>query len=997
MQSPRYEVLGPMLKRWWKEISAPIRRRRRRGTMRPQLATESLESRQMMHGEPILFGNVPYLTLSFAPDGTAVTGQQSTLFQVFDQIATTDQWQSTIVRAFQEWSSVTNADVGIVADNGSPLGTPGATVRDSRFGDIRVAAAPLAADIAAVAVSSDQPVAGSWIGDVVFNSNFAFASLDEIYAVALHEAGHVFGLEHSTDPESPMFAHGVEASRQLQPQDVLNIQALYGVRSPDSNETDKSNDTEDDATRLRFADELGPFTGETPGLVYGDLTTIDDVDVYELNLLEGYSGSITFRVRTNGISSMQPRVTVSRRNGTVLAEAEVTDIRGETLLFNIPSVGNLERLYLTIESDRTDVFGVGGYSIVTTYDDLLAVELADVEQAADGRFRLYPAAELRRLYATGQYESPLLDRDDVDDTTEQAIQLRTAPGFAQDTRYVTQSSIENGTDVDYFRIDTPSVSAGESLVGTIHIRSLEPGGLIPDLTLLDAQDQVIDMNVLVHGGGDVVVQIPNMDAERSYFLQVRAAESLLGHRTGNYELTVSFGPRQANLTPLATGQVTTAEPRQGGNLYVAKDQFFHFLVESEVTTARQDALLVTTITNDAGNVVFQLGQTPGTTRSGQVVRLSPGTYDIVVEQFVAGLPMAEPIPYQVSGFSISDPLGVPVDDPTGDPVFQCNGVEDAFCYPGGIETTDPFYVSILSYLSNTGTTLTNTTISTMFLGDWWDWLQLQQGGSTAINATNDSYILTRGSTLSIPAGSGVLSNDTTGPGEAILLSAPRHGTLLLQPDGSFSYEPDPNFSGTDQFVYITSEVLIGGGLATASLRVTPSGFGDATLDGRVDAADLAVWQTYSFRGPGMTWEQGDFDDDGFVDGEDFLVWLTNRFTENQPAPAARTRTPRAASTDIANAGPTETVKTVRPPSASLPATRQEMHDRPVTNDTHIDAVMSYLGNSARRGTNQSKRIAAQSERRGLANHRSTELENNIRPTIRAADNNRVDLIANRRQ
>ncbi len=59
-------------------------------------------------------------------------------------------------------------------------------------------------------------------------------------------------------------------------------------------------------------------------------------------------------------------------------------------------------------------------------------------------------------------------------------------------------------------------------------------------------------------------------------------------------------------------------------------------------------------------------------------------------------------------------------------------------------------------------------------------------------------------TLSVTVDSGVLSDDTDVEGdplEARLESGPSHGTLVLDPDGSFSYTADPGFSGTDSFSY----------------------------------------------------------------------------------------------------------------------------------------------------------------------------------------------------
>jgi hypothetical protein len=55
-----------------------------------------------------------------------------------------------------------------------------------------------------------------------------------------------------------------------------------------------------------------------------------------------------------------------------------------------------------------------------------------------------------------------------------------------------------------------------------------------------------------------------------------------------------------------------------------------------------------------------------------------------------------------------------------------------------------------------------------------------------------------GTPLLLGAGQGLLSFATDGDGDPLtvtLVSGPGHGTLALQPDGAFTYVPDPAFTG----------------------------------------------------------------------------------------------------------------------------------------------------------------------------------------------------------
>ncbi len=96
-------------------------------------------------------------------------------------------------------------------------------------------------------------------------------------------------------------------------------------------------------------------------------------------------------------------------------------------------------------------------------------------------------------------------------------------------------------------------------------------------------------------------------------------------------------------------------------------------------------------------------------------------------------------------------------------------------------------------------------------------------------AVADSYAVAEEGTLIadgvLPNPAGVLANDTGGAAAALLVSGPSAGTLVggLPADGSFTYQPNPNFSGSDQFSYVANNGLGGpnSNVATVSITVTP--------------------------------------------------------------------------------------------------------------------------------------------------------------------------------
>ncbi len=71
-------------------------------------------------------------------------------------------------------------------------------------------------------------------------------------------------------------------------------------------------------------------------------------------------------------------------------------------------------------------------------------------------------------------------------------------------------------------------------------------------------------------------------------------------------------------------------------------------------------------------------------------------------------------------------------------------------------------------------------------------------------AGDDAYVTTAGTPLAINA-PGVLVNDTSPFGDPLTAgypSDPAGGSVVLNPDGSFIFTPDPGFIGTDTFTYL---------------------------------------------------------------------------------------------------------------------------------------------------------------------------------------------------
>ncbi|MFN7887588.1 MAG: Ig-like domain-containing protein, partial [Betaproteobacteria bacterium] len=133
-------------------------------------------------------------------------------------------------------------------------------------------------------------------------------------------------------------------------------------------------------------------------------------------------------------------------------------------------------------------------------------------------------------------------------------------------------------------------------------------------------------------------------------------------------------------------------------------------------------------------------------------------------------------------------------------------------------------------------------------------------------AAADSYTVAEDAVLAIAAAAGVLANDSDVDSgdtlEAILGTGPTHGSLSLNLDGSLSYTPNADFSGSDGFTYrardragalsnlvavtlvvnpINDAPVAQNDSATVAEDLTPAATGNvATNDSDIDSSTLTV-------------------------------------------------------------------------------------------------------------------------------------------------------------
>jgi Matrixin len=598
---------------------------------RPRL--EQLEERSV----PATF-NVPWpdpqgLTISFVPDGTLAGEQQSELFRTLDAVLPTRVWEGEILRAFQTWAAAADINVHVVPDGGQPFGSLGLKQGDPRFGDIRIGAFPLGADSLAAANPYDPFIANTSVGDVYLNSsvNFGIGGANgsyDLFSVLVHEAGHVFGVGPSSDPNSPMFEQ-YHLVNGLTPGDVAAIQGLYGARPPDPFAGPGGNPTPATATPLSL-------TGG-PAVIGADVTAPQDADLFLVQVPAG-STSLDVRLNASGSSLLVPRLTVFDGLGHVVASAVATDPLLNDLSLYIGSVEAGDTYYVKVESGTDDVFGVGAYQL--TIDPQLSAAWSPVP-------------------ATPPHYTP----PPADPLAEVEL-LATTPGYVEHTYYEAVNSLTDAAPARTYRVESPDLGSGLSNVMTVVVNSLG-GGPPLQANVYDAQGNRVDAAVIADGNGHYAVQIRGVRSAADYFVQVTPDDA--AGLDARYEVDIDFALDATHLQTFVNdtlGPDTRADTRV---LQVEESQQFQFVLAATDRGAAAATGVRLTITDAAGRDVFSLDAPSGAARMGQVF-LSAGRYTVqFTRDSQPGDPLT-PILFELSGLSQSDNLGPQLRDTTQTPV-----------------------------------------------------------------------------------------------------------------------------------------------------------------------------------------------------------------------------------------------------------------------------------------------------------------------------------------
>jgi hypothetical protein len=581
-------------------------------TPRRRLGTgfEHLEDRSLPTAFGIPWPDPGHLSLSFVPDGASTPTGPSQLYSTLNAVAPAPVWQREILRAYQTWAAQTNIDVRLVPDAGYALGTAGAVQGDTRFGDVRVAAAAQAPGT--VAAASPFGFAGTtFAGDLVMTAGNPFAVgnvADEydVFSVALHEAGHSLGLDHTDAPGSVLneeyaYHPGLSAG------DVAAIRGLYGVRSPDAHDAAGRGNTRAAAVPVpREPNSLTRFVAA------GDMTTTGDVDYYKFTVPPVVSlAGASVRLKAGGQSLLTGKITVTTAGGAVIGSDATTNPLDNDLAVGIGPTLFGGTYVVKVEGATGDVFGIGGYHLVV---DL--VSLGTV---------VPPLAPLL---------DPLGDLV-VHNLLGTVTGLLSTQTGAPDARFdYTHSGIISQAAADTYRVRAPQAAdPTRAMALNVMAWGLDANPVDPRVRVFDAAGQPVAFQVLGHADGLMSVQVRDVAPGADYF--VRVAAQATGAAAGRYFLAADYNQFTPTELTGAGGDALNPGSVAAASLTVNEAGIYQFGLAAQLLSAAPGGVTVT-VTDAAGRDVLALTAAGGQLPKTRALYLAAGAYTVRYTYAAAG-------------------------------------------------------------------------------------------------------------------------------------------------------------------------------------------------------------------------------------------------------------------------------------------------------------------------------------------------------------------------
>jgi hypothetical protein len=363
-------------------------------------------------------------------------------------------------------------------------------------------------------------------------------------------------------------------------------------------------------------------------------------------------------------------VTAYNSGGKVLASRSSTDSLSNDVAFTFGA--SLFGGTYTIRVDNSAAaFAVGSYQLTVDYLTLGSL--------------LAPVTNLL---------APILDGG-TNDSLGQATALSPDARFD----YIYRGSIENSSDVDYYKIRAPISTVPEDL--NVIAWGIDTTPLNPQLHVFDGAGNPVAYQVLANDGGTFSLQIQNAASGATYYVQV-TGRSGAATRTGAYFLGADFNTEVPTTFGGLSAGTLNPSATSAGTLGVDEAGLYEFALASSATGA---AGLTMAVLDAYGATVATLTAMAGQSSLTTIKYLAPGDYTIKYTWTTGGTNVS--VQYASMAMTLNDPVG-PYQSSTTSPSGDST-------YSGSTTTSSPSSSS-----SSSGYTYTSSSTSSSS-GYWYSY------------------------------------------------------------------------------------------------------------------------------------------------------------------------------------------------------------------------------------------------------------------------------------
>lgn len=368
------------------------------------------------------------------------------------------------------------------------------------------------------------------------------------------------------------------------------------------------------------------------------INSAQQVNIYSFKTPAALPYGVTVQLKAFGIGLVAPQVAVYNAYGVQVGQGTAADPSNPTVSVRLWSPAPNATYTVKVITGTLNAYQFGAYQVAASF-------------AA-------PTAPAAPILTTPWLGAANLAPTSSNTTLAAAAKLVTPAGYAPGSFFAAMAGISGASTAHYYAVIAPKASQGSYM--TVSVQALGSSGFAPWVTVLDKSGNAVPMRVLAQSGGVGVVQVPTT-AGASYVIRV-AGSGTSASPSGNYYLNATFGAVGSSLDVLAAGTLGTASAAGVASVTAPSTQVYEFALTGSAASTGTDAMLRLTVTNASGLVMATITCLASEAATINVL-LGAGTYSVRVEAFSPSGANLPPLPYQLAGTNLTDPIKIA--SPTG--------------------------------------------------------------------------------------------------------------------------------------------------------------------------------------------------------------------------------------------------------------------------------------------------------------------------------------------